>query len=161
MHLFQAPVTIQSQVSSTSSTDCTDSGGSSVDNKAAKKKEEGDDDASSNASSFDDLGEAAAAANKSFEIIEALMTMFREERDLSLEATKEILWERHFSDFGRGVAKYRTEEATKLVLKGIPDKFRSEIWMASSGAIHEKHAHPGYYVSMVEKVASIFFRVSG
>ena len=55
---------------------------------------------------------------------EPLMTLFAEDHtmDRSLEATKEILWEKHFSDFGRGVSMFRTEEATRLVVKGIPDR---------------------------------------
>ncbi len=53
------------------------------------------------------------------------MTLFKEEVDRSLEATKEILWEKHFGDYGRGVAMYRTEETTKLLLKGVPDRYSS------------------------------------
>ena len=45
----------------------------------------------------------------------------------------------------------RTVEATSLVLKGIPDRFRCEIWLNASGAIHEKVAHPGYYAMMVRQ----------
>jgi hypothetical protein len=51
------------------------------------------------------------------------MNIFKEDNDRTLEATKEILWEKHFGDFGRGVSMFRTEEATVLVLKGIPDRF--------------------------------------
>lgn len=50
------------------------------------------------------------------------MNLFQEPMDKSLEATKEILWEKHFAEFGRGVSMYRTKEATKLVSKGIPIK---------------------------------------
>ena len=57
-----------------------------------------------------------------FENIDALMTLYQEETDRTAEATKEILWEKHFAEFGRGVSMLRTEEATKLVLKGIPNK---------------------------------------
>ena len=69
-------------------------------------------------------GSTSSNSNSSFENIEPLMTTFKEDHDLdrSLEATKEILWEKHFGDYGRGVSSYRTEEATKLVLKGIPDR---------------------------------------
>ena len=42
-------------------------------------------------------------------------------------------------------------EATSLVLKGIPDRFRCELWLNASGAIHEKAAHPGYYAAMVRQ----------
>ena len=30
-------------------------------------------------------------------------------------------------------------------------RFRSELWLNCSGAIHEKYAHPGYYAAMVEQ----------
>ncbi len=65
---------------------------------------------------------SGASSTSSFEAIEPLMTVFKEEVDRSLEATKEILWEQHFGDYGRGVAMYRTEETMKLILKGIPDR---------------------------------------
>lgn len=82
---------------------------------------------------------------------EALMTIFFENVDRMTEATKEILWEKHFSTFGRGVSMFRTQELFgDLILKGIPDKLRSEVWMTLSGAIHEKMAHGfGYYENMV------------
>ncbi len=30
-------------------------------------------------------------------------------------------------------------------------RFRSELWLTTSGAIHEKELHPGYYSAMVER----------
>ncbi|XP_066146218.1 TBC1 domain family member 9 isoform X1 [Euwallacea fornicatus] len=60
-------------------------------------------------------------------------------------------WEEHFNTFGRGVSMYRTTEVAKLVLEGIPDHLRMEIWMSFSGALHVKAAHPGYYRSLVDK----------
>ena len=82
---------------------------------------------------------------------EALMTIFYEKVDRMSEATKEILWEKHFSTYGRGVSMFRTQELFgELITKGIPDKLRCEVWMTLSGAIHEKNAHgEEYYATMV------------
>jgi hypothetical protein len=38
---------------------------------------------------------------------------------------------------------YRTEETTQLVTKGIPNRFRRDIWMTFSGAIFDKQSNPG------------------
>ena len=46
----------------------------------------------------------------------------RESVDLTTEAVKEILWEKHCAEFGSGVSMYRTQETTHLVAKGIPNK---------------------------------------
>ena len=87
----------------------------------------------------------------SWKLCEPLMKIFLESVDRMSEATKEILWEKHFSTYGRGVSMFRTQELFgDLIVKGVPDKLRCEVWMALSGAIHEKNAHgPGYYKSMV------------
>ena len=42
-----------------------------------------------------------------FEAIEPMMNVFRESVDLTLEACKVISWEKHFSEFGRGISIYR------------------------------------------------------
>lgn len=47
---------------------------------------------------------------------------------------KEKEWELHFNEFGRGVVMYRTTDVAKLVLNGIPDSLRMDIWMTFSGA---------------------------
>lgn len=60
-------------------------------------------------------------------------------------------WEEHFNTYGRGVSMYRTTEVAKLVLEGIPDHLRMEIWMSFSGALNVKASHPGYYRSLVDK----------
>lgn len=53
------------------------------------------------------------------------------------QQAKEKEWELHFNMFGTGISMYRTTEVAKLVLQGIPDKLRQDIWMAFSG----KHIH--------------------
>jgi hypothetical protein len=64
------------------------------------------------------------------------MTLFK--LDFSPEAVakqeaKEKLWELHFAEYGRGVSMYRTTEVSKLVLQGVPDRLRREVWMSFSG----------------------------
>lgn len=61
------------------------------------------------------------AGSSSFEPIDPLMRTFKEDLDISLEATKEILWEQHYGAFGRGVSMFMTDAAMNLVWKGIPD----------------------------------------
>jgi len=65
-----------------------------------------------------------------------LMTLFK--MDFSSEVinkqeVKEKLWELHFAEYGRGVSMYRTTEISRLVLQGIPDRLRREVWMSFSG----------------------------
>ena len=71
---------------------------------------------------------ASSSSPPSFEMVEPLMRVFREDVDLTSEAQKEIAWEKHFGVFGRGVTMFRTVETTEKILEGIPDKqvlFRS------------------------------------
>ena len=42
-------------------------------------------------------------------------------------------WEMHFNTYGRGISMYKTTEVAKLVLEGIPDGLRMDIWMTFSG----------------------------
>ncbi|KAL7734779.1 hypothetical protein ACLKA6_011065 [Drosophila palustris] len=64
-------------------------------------------------------------------------------------------WEEHFRDFGRGIAMFRTTDVINLIVEGIPDKLRQEIWLIFSGAIHDKEMNPGLYEDLVEKAACI------
>lgn len=67
------------------------------------------------------------------------------------ELMKENLWSIHYQEYGRGVCMYRTSKTRELVMKGIPDSIRGEIWMIYSGAINEMASHEGYYESLLEK----------
>ncbi|KAF5307076.1 hypothetical protein FQR65_LT07135 [Abscondita terminalis] len=67
------------------------------------------------------------------------------------QRVKERQWELHFNEYGRGVSMYRTSEVAKLVLQGIPDSLRMDIWMSFSGAANEKATYPGYYRSLVDQ----------
>uniref|UniRef100_A0A8C7ZKC7 TBC1 domain family member 9 n=1 Tax=Oryzias sinensis TaxID=183150 RepID=A0A8C7ZKC7_9TELE len=88
---------------------------------------------------------------------EALMTMYRRRSPeefnpkLAKEFLKEQGWKNHFAEYGEGVCMYRTEKTKELVLKGIPESMRGELWLLFSGAINEMTTHPGYYEDLVEK----------
>ncbi len=49
------------------------------------------------------------------------------------EFLKEQAWKNHFTEFGQGVCMYRTEKTKELVLKGIPESMRGELWLLFSG----------------------------
>jgi len=67
------------------------------------------------------------------------------------EKMKEESWNIHFFEYGRGVCMYRTAKTRELVLKGIPESLRGELWLLFSGAWNEMVTHPGYYADLVEK----------
>lgn len=67
------------------------------------------------------------------------------------ETIKEHLWRLHFADYGRGVCMYRTVKTQDLILKGVPDSLRAEVWLIFSGAINQIQTHPGYYATLVEE----------
>lgn len=49
------------------------------------------------------------------------------------EFLKEQAWKIHFAEYGQGVCMYRTEKTRELVLKGIPESMRGELWLLLSG----------------------------
>ena len=81
---------------------------------------------------------------------EPLMNVYKENVDLTTEAVKEILWEKHVAQYGMGVSMYRTEETSQLIMKGIPNRWRRQIWMTFSGSVFDMERNPGYY----EKLAA-------
>ncbi|KAF4520019.1 hypothetical protein B566_EDAN007167 [Ephemera danica] len=84
-----------------------------------------------------------------------LMSLFRSPSaaiPVEVEAGKENQWEKHFSEFGRGTTMYRTTDLAKLVLAGIPDKLRREVWLIFSGAGNDMAmAESGLYRSLVNQ----------
>lgn len=46
---------------------------------------------------------------------------------------KEESWSIHFFEYGRGMCMYRTAKTRELVLKGIPESLRGELWLLFSG----------------------------
>ncbi|XP_068596721.1 TBC1 domain family member 9B-like [Brachionichthys hirsutus] len=79
--------------------------------------------------------------------------------DLGPKAMKEKMkaeaWNIHFSEFGRGVCMYRTSRTRDLVLNGLPEALRGELWLLFSGAQNEMASHPGYYGDLVEQAAGL------
>ncbi|XP_055453113.1 TBC1 domain family member 9B isoform X2 [Psammomys obesus] len=67
------------------------------------------------------------------------------------EKMKEESWNIHFFEYGRGMCMYRTSKTRELVLKGIPESLRGELWLLFSGAWNEMVTHPGYYAELVQK----------
>ncbi|XP_076819069.1 TBC1 domain family member 9-like [Clavelina lepadiformis] len=101
-----------------------------------------------------DSSEGNDESNNVIELQPALATVFsrRDPNDIDAKETvKKHLWSIHFSEYGRGVCMYRTPKTRELVMKGVPDSLRGEIWMIYSGAINEMANHEGYYQSLVEE----------
>jgi hypothetical protein len=46
---------------------------------------------------------------------------------------------------------YKTTELYELILEGLPDKYRCELWLVYSGAIHQKHTNPFLYKNLVNQ----------
>ncbi|XP_072482579.1 TBC1 domain family member 8B isoform X2 [Notamacropus eugenii] len=88
---------------------------------------------------------------------QALMTEFHpqdlENLDSKMlkEKMKEQSWNILFVEYGRGVSMFRTKKTRDLVVRGIPETLRGELWLLFSGAINDMAANPGYYADMVER----------
>ncbi|KAF0749384.1 Uncharacterized protein FWK35_00021583 [Aphis craccivora] len=65
------------------------------------------------------------------------------------QRTKEVQWEEYFKNHGDSISMYRTKELVKLVLDGIPESLRSNLWLKFSGAYHDMVANPGLYNELV------------
>lgn len=63
-----------------------------------------------------------------------------------------LKWAAHFREFGSDITMFRTTDSANLVIEGIPDTLRKNIWMIFSGAVHDKETNPGLYEDLVEKV---------
>uniref|UniRef100_A0A8C5SCB9 TBC1 domain family member 8B n=1 Tax=Laticauda laticaudata TaxID=8630 RepID=A0A8C5SCB9_LATLA len=88
---------------------------------------------------------------------EALMTVFHPQDTENLdskmlkEKMKEQSWNILFIECGRGVSMFRTRKTRDLVVRGIPEVLRGELWLLFSGAVNDMASHPGYYTELVEK----------
>lgn len=60
-------------------------------------------------------------------------------------------WAAHFKEFGSDITMFRTTDCANLVIDGVPDTLRKNIWMIFSGAIHDKETNPGLYEDLVDK----------
>ncbi|XP_020822946.1 LOW QUALITY PROTEIN: TBC1 domain family member 8B [Phascolarctos cinereus] len=88
---------------------------------------------------------------------QALMTEFHpqdlENLDSKMlkEKMKEQSWNILFVEYGRGISMFRTKKTRDLVVRGIPETLRGELWLLFSGAINDMATNPGYYADMVER----------
>uniref|UniRef100_A0A4W3IKK2 TBC1 domain family member 8B n=1 Tax=Callorhinchus milii TaxID=7868 RepID=A0A4W3IKK2_CALMI len=93
---------------------------------------------------------------------EALMTAFHPQDAENLnskmlkEKMKVQLWNIHFVEYGRGVCMFRTKKTRDIVVRGIPESLRGELWLLFSGANNDMAAHPGYYTELVAKSMDTF-----
>ncbi|XP_060106357.1 TBC1 domain family member 8B [Heteronotia binoei] len=88
---------------------------------------------------------------------EALMTVFHpqdmENLDSKMlkEKMKEQSWNILFIECGRGVSMFRTRKTRDLIVRGIPEVLRGELWLLFSGAVNDMATNPGYYAELVER----------
>ncbi|KAG2463671.1 TBC8B protein, partial [Polypterus senegalus] len=88
---------------------------------------------------------------------EALMNVFHPQDAENLdpkmlkEKMKEQSWNIHFAEFGRGVSMFRTKKTRELIIRGVPEALRGELWLLFSGAVNDMATHPGYYTRILEK----------
>uniref|UniRef100_A0A8C3AIU6 TBC1 domain family member 8B n=1 Tax=Cyclopterus lumpus TaxID=8103 RepID=A0A8C3AIU6_CYCLU len=88
---------------------------------------------------------------------EALMTVFHPQDVENLdpkmlkEKMKEQSWNIHFSEYGRGTSMFFTRKTRDLIVRGVPEALRGELWMLFSGAVNDMATHPGYYSDLVEQ----------
>ncbi|XP_052872523.1 TBC1 domain family member 9 [Anopheles cruzii] len=85
---------------------------------------------------------------------EPLMHLYKDPNNRAfddMQAEKMKRWEEHFSLYGRNISMFRTTDTINLVIEGIPDQLRREIWMIFSGAIHMKMMNPGLYQELVTR----------
>ncbi|XP_051486080.1 TBC1 domain family member 8B isoform X2 [Apus apus] len=90
-------------------------------------------------------------------ITEALMTVYHPQDAENLdskmlkEKMKEQSWNILFVERGHGVSMFRTKKTRDLVVRGIPEALRGELWLLFSGAVNDMASNPGYYTELVEK----------
>uniref|UniRef100_A0A6B2EBH3 Putative gtpase-activating protein gyp2 n=1 Tax=Phlebotomus kandelakii TaxID=1109342 RepID=A0A6B2EBH3_9DIPT len=91
--------------------------------------------------------------DRGWSTVQALINQRQEVDQTMLAEQKRRLakWEDHFREYGRGVSMFRTWDVANLVLQGIPDRLREEIWMTFSGAVHDRVMNPGLYEDLVER----------
>uniref|UniRef100_A0A8C7NAT5 TBC1 domain family member 8B n=1 Tax=Oncorhynchus kisutch TaxID=8019 RepID=A0A8C7NAT5_ONCKI len=88
---------------------------------------------------------------------EALMTVFHPQDAENLdpkmlkEKMKEQSWDIHFSEYGRGTSMFCTKKTRDLIVRGVPEALRGELWMLFSGAVNDMAVNPGYYSEIVDK----------
>ncbi|KAJ0180398.1 hypothetical protein K1T71_003802 [Dendrolimus kikuchii] len=86
-----------------------------------------------------------------------LMTLFRTHQTSpikQIQQKKEKQWEDHMAEVGRGVSMYQTTDGSELVVNGIPELLRGELWSVFSGSILQKAQNKGLYERLVNKALS-------
>ncbi len=46
---------------------------------------------------------------------------------------KEQSWQIHFAEYGRGTGMFCTKKTRDLIVRGVPETLRGELWMLFSG----------------------------
>uniref|UniRef100_A0A8D2L6B3 TBC1 domain family member 8B n=1 Tax=Varanus komodoensis TaxID=61221 RepID=A0A8D2L6B3_VARKO len=60
-------------------------------------------------------------------------------------------WNILFVECGRGLSMFRMRKTRDLIVRGIPELLRGELWLLFSGAVNDMATNPGYYTELVEK----------
>ncbi|KAL2095194.1 hypothetical protein ACEWY4_009913 [Coilia grayii] len=87
---------------------------------------------------------------------EALMNVFHPQDAENLdpkmlkEKMKEQSWQIHFAEYGRGTSMFCTRRTRDLIVRGVPESLRGELWMLFSGAVNDMATHPAHYSELVE-----------
>uniref|UniRef100_A0A673WBU3 TBC1 domain family member 8B n=1 Tax=Salmo trutta TaxID=8032 RepID=A0A673WBU3_SALTR len=66
-------------------------------------------------------------------------------------ASTEQSWNIHFSEYGRGTSMFCTKKTRDLIVRGVPEALRGELWMLFSGAVNDMAINPGYYSEIVDQ----------
>ncbi|CAH2074312.1 unnamed protein product, partial [Iphiclides podalirius] len=83
-----------------------------------------------------------------------LMTLFKTHQTATIkqiQQKKEKQWEDHMSEVGRGVSMYQTTAGSELVVNGIPESLRGELWSVFSGSSLQKAQNKGLYAKLVKR----------
>ncbi|KAJ2952626.1 hypothetical protein O0L34_g6956 [Tuta absoluta] len=86
-----------------------------------------------------------------------LMTLFKTHQTSPIKQVqqkKEKQWEDHMAEVGRGVSMYQTTAGSELVVNGIPESLRGELWSVFSGSSLQKAQNKGLYEKLVNKALS-------
>lgn len=103
------------------------------------------------AAHFRSLRSAGGSEQSSFELLSLGVRAPLTPQEATLEAVMENAWRLHFEENGRGISMYRIQEAIDMGMKGIPERYRAEIWMVYSGAQDRLENHPHLYSRLVEE----------
>ncbi|CAB3241981.1 unnamed protein product [Arctia plantaginis] len=86
-----------------------------------------------------------------------LMTLFKTHQTSpirQIQLKKEKQWEDHMAEVGRGVSMYQTTEGSELVVNGLPESLRGELWSVFSGSTLQKTQNKGLYKKHVDEALS-------